>query len=623
MVGKLPAENKPSGWWIAALSLSVAAGPDALAEASSVRYPAGEPAAEAPPAPSPEKSFELIPFVAWAQTGAMTSLVGTPPEPVPLPLKGLPVLKELREKAERSPGFTARAFATADDVAAFESSFGEAYKTASRDPKDAPVFARQLVDAADGLKEDSGLRRLLLVRALTLILPQAEGQEDLEKIGSKLRASLSVEVPADLTAVLLLGEALASHPGDAGAGAAQARREAVRDARWNLLDFQVRNGYLEEAGESLPRALREAGSEASEDLKGLRKKLDARLALRERYRKLLRDAEARPDDGTRYRELALFILSALHDEELASAAARKADHPALKAYAEAGTTGAGRASMARTERLVDLIPLASAADRPGLAQFASQRIDELAAGATGPDAERIQALRERLAVALRQDAHTQPGVFVRVPARTAWVPSGYQVKKGRRYHLTAEGKWSAGKGQGDAEVDAAGAGGPPATQGRFPLGALVAQVGFSLDTILIGRELFLTAPETGELFFCMNEAFRDFDDNTGEVVVRIEAPPDPEVIRPVRPAEFIGRWNTVGQGKKTTRDLLGDGTCSTGAVKGTWVARNAKEAVLRWSNGAVERMAITVPGKSASLHGNSGRPFTLAKEASEEKTRSP
>jgi hypothetical protein len=120
----------------------------------------------------------------------------------------------------------------------------------------------------------------------------------------------------------------------------------------------------------------------------------------------------------------------------------------------------------------------------------------------------------------------------------------------------------------------------------------------------------------------MNEAFRDFDDNTGELVVRIETPPDPEAIRPLRPVEFIGRWNNVGQGK-TTRDLLADGTCSTGAVKGTWVARNVKEAVLRWANGAVERMAITVPGKSASLHGNSGRPYTLAKEASEEKTRSP
>ncbi len=53
------------------------------------------------------------------------------------------------------------------------------------------------------------------------------------------------------------------------------------------------------------------------------------------------------------------------------------------------------------------------------------------------------------------------------------------------------------------------------------------------------------------------------------------------------------------------------------------MARNAREAVLRWSNGAVERMTITVPGSGASLIGHTGRTFTLAKEAPEEKKKAP
>ena len=280
MVEMPPAKNKPLRFLFLTFSLAVAAAP------------AGEPAtgaAEAGPTGAP---FELIPHVLWAQVGPLASLGGSPPEPVPLAPRGNPVLKELREKAGASFRFTLRAFATPDDTSAFDATFGTAFRAASRDPSQARAFAGQLVEAADGLKDDSGLRRLLLARALVLALPLPAGQEDLERIGKKFRASLALDVPADLTAGVLVAEALASRPADATPEAVhRTRRKELQGARLDLLRFQVRHGYLDEAGETFSRLLKEAGAEPGDDLKGLRPMLQSRLALRERYRKLLREAE--------------------------------------------------------------------------------------------------------------------------------------------------------------------------------------------------------------------------------------------------------------------------------------------------------------------------------------------
>jgi hypothetical protein len=156
---------------------------------------------------------------------------------------------------------------------------------------------------------------------------------------------------------------------------------------------------------------------------------------------------------------------------------------------------------------------------------------------------------------------------------------------------------------------------------NFPSGALVAQVGASTETILVGRELALLAPESGELFLSMNDRFRDFSDNTGRLVVRIEVPVGAMGPRPPRPADFVGRWQPAGarrkargEGPEMFRTLRSDGTLTTGLVSGTWVARSGKEAVLRLATGAVERIVITAPGVRATLQGEEGRTFFLVRE---------
>ena len=45
--------------------------------------------------------------------------------------------------------------------------------------------------------------------------------------------------------------------------------------------------------------------------------------------------------------------------------------------------------------------------------------------------------------------------------------------------------------------------------------------------------------------------------------------------------------------------------------------------MLRWENGAVERLSILPPGTSATLIGHTGRTFTLAREGQEEKKKRP
>src|SRR5206468_9142226 len=118
----------------------------------------------------------------------------------------------------------------------------------------------------------------------------------------------------------------------------------------------------------------------------------------------------------------------------------------------------------------------------------------------------------------------------------------------------------------------------------------------------------------GELFLSMNDEFREFDDNSGSLVVRIEGQGAPAA-RPIRPPELLGRWQGQPQGKKkgSDRDLRADGACFSGGQQGTWVAVSTHEAVLRWPNGAVERFIAS--GNQASVTGHNKRTYAFLRGA--------
>jgi hypothetical protein len=110
----------------------------------------------------------------------------------------------------------------------------------------------------------------------------------------------------------------------------------------------------------------------------------------------------------------------------------------------------------------------------------------------------------------------------------------------------------------------------------------------------------------------MNDSFREFGDNSGKLQVTVELGPGGTGPRPPLAPAFVGSWVTTGK-KGANRELRRDGTAWTGVTRGSWVQKNAQEAVLRWQNGAIERM--TVNGGRAVLKGHTGRtPFQLKKE---------
>ena len=571
------------------------------------------------PRENPEEPIEVVPLVPWAQTFPVASLNAPQGGSPPPAAQGNRILDNLQVSAGKRCGFKVLPLATGEQAAAFEAAHGTQIRAAVRsaDSADDIALAGKLRDEAEPLERDSGLRRLLLSHCLALLMDLPGNDQAVGECAGWLSVMLEGRTPAELTAAVHIAEGLLAR---AARGSdpelLQQRRKDLCEKLIALFRFQVRHGYLDEAREALARLKRDGAEPA--DLQPLRLLLDERTALRDRFRRFLREVEAKASTGAQWRSFALFILAGLRDEPLAAAAAVKADHPALAECIAVGT-GSGRKILDRTEKLVGFIPLADPADRPGLVAIIFRRLRDLEARSPGIEPERIQALRVRAEtlMASKEKPSTATAVYVKVPANRAWIPSGVFVKKGSRYRLSAEGTWSLGGKGAPAGMDAAGDPAAKAALGGYPPGALVAQIGASTETILIGRQLVFASPLDGEIFLSINDEFREFADNSGELVVRLEMPAGPALVQPKPAPGFAGRWSNAAGGR-TSREILPDGTCRTGPLRGTWIAWGPKEAVLRWENGAIERMTLN-QSDAASLTGHGGRLFHLVREEAVEK----
>ncbi len=565
-----------------------------------------------PAAASEGNEGDLLPYFPWSQTGALASLDGPLPAPPAAPPKGNTVLQKLREEAKLEPGLVARPLAGSDDAAAFETSFGGEFKAAlaSAETADNLRLSAKLREAAARLDGQPGLQRLLLVRAAALALKAIPGGEDeLLKLDESLGEALSKEVPADLTARVLFAEGFHAHAAASKAPPETLRKlsEAREAERLDLARLQIRHGHLDEARVLLLRAAKESeGRPAEEALRRELELVEGRLKARERFMRVLREADGAPEGGPAWDALAFFLLGTLHDEKLGSAAARRGGHLALKGYGRLEFVPGGVESVTRIEKLLDLAAAARPDDRPGIADLALIAIEKRLATASGDEAERLKALRLRAEEAHgSRTAAATTGLFTLVvPAHKAWIPSGIVVKRGQRYRITAEGKWKP-SGLGGPEVDAAGDAGTLLPPEKIALGALVLQIGSSVKTISVGRELRLQAAESGELFFSMNDRFRYFEENSGELKVKLEAPAGAVGARPAYPKELAGRW--APRRSRNIRILGTDGTCRYRRLEGAWVPQTDKEALLRWENGAIERIILKTDGLEGTLVDNSGR----------------
>ncbi len=563
---------------------------------------------------------ELLPFLPWSRTGALTSLDGFVPPLAAAPSaassKGTAVLRKLREEAKLEPSLVTTPLAGSDDAAAFETSFGADFKAAmaSADSADNLQLSARLREAADRLDGQPGLQRLLLVRAAALaLIVVSGGEEEVLKLDGGLREILSKEIPADLTARVLFAEASLARAAALNAPAERliALGHSQDAERLALARLQIRHGYLDEARALLVSAAEESrGRGGAEDLGRELERVEGRLKTRERLLRLLREAEAAPEGSPAWDALAFFLLGTIHDEKLGAAAARRGGHLALKSYGQLDLLPAPVAPLTRVEKLLDLARAARPDDRPGIADLALLTIEERLEAAVGDETERLKALRilAEEARGSRTPAAAMGLFTLVVPAHKAWIPSGIVVKRGQRYRITAEGLWKP-SGLGGPEVDAAGDERTPLSPDKIALGTLVLQIGSSVKTVPVGRELRLLAAESGELFFSMNDRFRYFEENAGELKVKVEAPAGAVGARPAYPRGLAGRW---APGRSRSARILGtDGTCRLRDLTGSWVPHTEKEALLRWENGAIERILLKTDGAGGTLVNNSGERVRL------------
>ena len=578
--------------------------------------------------------YELIPFVPWAAVGPVATLREPVGPAVRAPaVRGSAALEDLRKKAKREPGFAARTLATRQELESFESTHLLAMTIAlqSKPASDDLALAERLLDETRLLAEDSGMRRLLETRALSLAAPVEGGAESVRRARDGLRASLRLDVASDLTArvrvaELLFDRARASQKASDPSGDAVPTAEMeLRDAWLQLARFQVRHGYLDEARSSLDTVSKgEPGPLAAEEIRRLRERIAERIPQRERLEKALRDVDALPTDAGRWSELSFVLLAHVADEELGTLAAKRSNHPGLVAYGKAGLLGPGRAEQAQAEKLAELVALAPERHQKALAALALRRLTERIAVSIGTDADRLRALREKVETGIaKPPAASGPlAVEVKIPAREAWVATGAFLRRGMRYRVKAEGKWVlVGPGSSRREVDASGVAAQVVQAWKLPAGSLAAQIGASEKMIAVGKDAGFVAHEDGELFLTCVDEFREFSDNEGELSVRIEMPATGQGPRPKRPGEIVGVWRGAGQGKKAARnerDLKADGTCASGAIGGTWVPRGDREAVLRFGNGALEVMHVTAQGDRANVEGNGGKSLSFKKVAANE-----
>ncbi len=123
-------------------------------------------------------------------------------------------------------------------------------------------------------------------------------------------------------------------------------------------------------------------------------------------------------------------------------------------------------------------------------------------------------------------------VTVRAFAQTGWRGTRIRVNKGDRLSIVVVGQWSCGEGR--ENTDALGY-----PQARFPqyyraphgdrrllrtanYGALLMRIGDKGRVGAVGRSLRFVAPESGELYFGINEQPRFLRDNSGSLNIQIE-----------------------------------------------------------------------------------------------------
>lgn len=115
---------------------------------------------------------------------------------------------------------------------------------------------------------------------------------------------------------------------------------------------------------------------------------------------------------------------------------------------------------------------------------------------------------------------------VAVPAnKELWIDSGVAVIEGKTYRFAASGSWTVNTERcGWSGPD--GGSGPCSTAHSFPqavagsYSALIAKIGDG-PAFLIGSGIDLTADRTGALLFRINDSPGGFDNNEGEVTVRV------------------------------------------------------------------------------------------------------
>ncbi|ASV72943.1 hypothetical protein THTE_0341 [Thermogutta terrifontis] len=128
------------------------------------------------------------------------------------------------------------------------------------------------------------------------------------------------------------------------------------------------------------------------------------------------------------------------------------------------------------------------------------------------------------------------GSAVRVEAGKGWQNAGLQLEVGKRYQLTATGRFIVAQDGGPWECE------PQGVTIRYvrghPLGTLLAAVvpvgdspprpGAELNTrgsffqpIAVGRGYVLTAERTGTLFLRINDSAAELSDNSGDILVKV------------------------------------------------------------------------------------------------------
>ncbi|NQT85439.1 DUF1080 domain-containing protein, partial [bacterium] len=194
---------------------------------------------------------------------------------------------------------------------------------------------------------------------------------------------------------------------------------------------------------------------------------------------------------------------------------------------------------------------------------------------------------------------TPKQVTVTVPGKAAWLDSGVDLTKGRRYAFTATGKWWHGTG---AHSHFGPAGNKSRASDEFPIPGvqelvLLGRIGRQGKPFIIGERLRLDPEESGRLYMQMNDT--DTSDNSGSLQVTIvsegkapvapaTAKPEPRTPAAAKPVK-AGAWQSLFDGKS----LTGWRVASGGSFKKAGLATVADGCLVLSGDGSAAGVART------------------------------